>query len=94
MKVLRVTPTSDPVLDICEDLTKDAGYRIVSYDLLQGEFPDGCIAAFITGPTLPPKGLPFCVPDVGRDIWARRIVLVLSDAYLRGVVDGPSKLKN
>jgi hypothetical protein len=80
--------TGDPVLDaILPHALEQCGYKILSYDE-RGEFPDGCVAARIGGPGLPPNGLPFCVPSVGRDVWAGRILLVISDAYLRGVEGG------
>lgn len=86
-RLVRVIPTSDPILDSLDHVAAKAGYKIVSYDE-KGEFPEGCVAARISGPGMPPNGLPFCVPDKGRDIWARRILLVMSEAYTRGMFDG------
>ena len=60
------------------------GYKILSYDPHGEEFPPNSVAARITGPCMPPNGLPFCVPKVDCEIWAQRICLVLTNAYKAG----------
>ena len=60
-------------------------YSIVGYGV-QGEFPDGCVAVYITGPNLPINGLPFITfaDSPAKDIWARRWCTALNAAYDAG----------
>jgi hypothetical protein len=75
----------DPILEIAEGMT-DMNFRLVSIEPPH-EFPPGCALARIAGPSIE-NGLPFCIPAEHGDVWARRIVLVLSRVYLRGLAQG------
>ncbi len=74
----------DPILDSLQDTIDKAGFRIIRYTPPGVEFPDGSVAARITGPGMPLDGLPFCVPEKDKDIWARRICLVLTNTFNYG----------
>lgn len=80
----------DPHLDRLKPLSDRSGHRVVKYidhhdD--RTEFPNRTSAAYITGPSLPDGGLPFCVPSDAKEIWAERIVAALACAYIEGAVN-------
>jgi hypothetical protein len=65
-------------------LIERGGFRVVRFGSPESEFPAGCVAAYIDGPALAAGGLPFCVPEVGKEIWARRWCLALAGAFEAG----------
>jgi hypothetical protein len=76
-----------------DELIAWAGYSVVCFDA-RGEFPEGTVAARISGPALPARGLPFCVPEDGKDIWARRWLLALAKARKVGAMAATSRQNN
>jgi hypothetical protein len=66
-----------PVHERLKARARMAGYTVAKYEG-PGEFPEGCAAAYITGPNLPIAGIPFCVPETGKDIWAERVCFALT----------------
>ena len=87
MKKLIIDETRDDLAEILASKAK-AGFRLLTFDP-RGEFPDKCVAARITGPGLPESGLPFCVPETGKEMWANRLILVLSEAWRAGYQSVP-----
>jgi len=74
---------ADPVLELLKDDIDRAPYKFIRFDP-PAEFPIGTLAARITGPGMPSKGIPFCVPEEDKENWARRIVFALWIAYQCG----------
>jgi len=77
---------TDMFLDAMMPLAERSGHAIVRYeDCAPGsEFPADTQAVYITGPTMPASGLPFCVPKANAKIWAKRIVVALAIAFTAG----------
>ena len=75
-----------PTHDILKYKAGLVGYRVLSIeDTEPGDsFPEGTRIARITGPNLPAKGLPFCVPAHESDVWADRITFTLTSAFEAG----------
>jgi hypothetical protein len=66
-------------------LAQMAGYAVSGFSG-RGEFPEGCEAARITGPHFPENsGLPFCVPDARKEVWAVRAASALGAAFFAGM---------
>jgi hypothetical protein len=80
----------DPFLEKLKPMAKLSGHRIVRFEECDGskEFPAGTSAAYITGPSIAPAGLPFCVPTKDRQLWADRIVVMLAASYYEGAKIG------
>jgi hypothetical protein len=89
---------AEVILKHLAPLIKQVGYDIRCYEHqeiipIQGaippfiveKFPDGCIAARITGPYFPDHGLLFIVPESFKETWAKRVCLALSAAFLAGM---------
>lgn len=83
--ILMVTSRSDELLDFIEREQRPgvSPYKLVGFEMGAPEWP-GCEAARIAGPGFE-EGLPFPVPkNETRDVWSRRWVLGLNEAWRQG----------